>query len=588
MTYQKQAWQNRIVDPVTGAVIQEGTRFTETRMNHIEEGIFAAHTFSESIVGEVNTGFVSTSGGSMGLAFTASGLTASWTAGIAFVKGVRIEVSVGSIHLHQTQGQYLYLDTDGVVKITTSSTVADANCPLWYFATDASKVLTSSDRRRSIGIAKQLDLKAHTDDKSNPHGVTPTKIGAETPAGAQAKVDAHANKATGAHKASAISIEDAAKQFTATNVEGALAELFTSVGDGKALVATAITDKGGTVAGTAPHSFSELAESVSSIRVGDFSIGDTIPVATIFGHPLIFTRLFSCPGTYCFHAVANESFRGTNGTNFYAFSTTQTIWSVAAGSTRFFSTLPSGETYYLNTSGYFYLVSASGVATRLTGGAEAVAGAGDNSAFHCDGTNIYVGSQNGYLWRYVISGTTVEKVWRIRPRTTSVSTIAIDSEGNVYAIFNGNGSEVLSGYFGKFSTSGVTKFLVAQSGFGGVGSVHVDEFDRIYTTFSNMFSRHSSDGSVVWSKQLDNSAAILGFDADGYVYCNHGLYTQKIDPNGSVVWSSEDVNKNPLLKSHTPGAMKNGVVGKTLFIPLDQFLTTSGIVAKAAQEIVLR
>ncbi|MFD2172450.1 hypothetical protein [Tumebacillus lipolyticus] len=225
MTYQKQTWQNRIVDPVSGAVIQEGTRITETRMNHIEEGIFDAHTLAESIVGEVNNGFVLTSGGSMGLGFTASGLTASWTTGIGFVKGVRLDVSVGSIPLHPTQGQYLYLDSDGAVKITTSSSVADAKCPLWYFATDASKVLTSTDRRRSIGIAKQSDLKAHLDDKSNPHGVTTAQIGAETPAAAQAKVDAHANKATGAHTASAISIADVGGNFAATDVEGALNEL---------------------------------------------------------------------------------------------------------------------------------------------------------------------------------------------------------------------------------------------------------------------------------------------------------------------------------------------------------------------------
>lgn len=214
MTYQKQTWQNRIVDPVSGAVIQAGTRFTENRMNHIEEGISAAHALSESIVGEVNSSFVSVSGGSMGLVFTAGGLTASWTAGAAYVNGVRLDVATGYIPLHPTQGQYLYLDTDGVVKITTSSSIADAKCPLWYFATDASKVLAATDRRRSIGIAKQSDLKAHMDDKSNPHGVTPAQIGAETPAGAQAKLDAHSARTDNPHGVTAAQIGAA----TATNL----------------------------------------------------------------------------------------------------------------------------------------------------------------------------------------------------------------------------------------------------------------------------------------------------------------------------------------------------------------------------------
>ncbi|MEZ2737770.1 hypothetical protein ACBQ08_28505, partial [Aneurinibacillus aneurinilyticus] len=47
-------------------------------------------------------------------------------------------------------GQYIYLDTDGVVKRTTSQTTANAGLLLWYFATDASKVITSTDRRRTI------------------------------------------------------------------------------------------------------------------------------------------------------------------------------------------------------------------------------------------------------------------------------------------------------------------------------------------------------------------------------------------------------------------------------------------------------
>ncbi|ASJ54852.1 hypothetical protein BP422_15530 [Brevibacillus formosus] len=51
-------------------------------------------------------------------------------------------------------------------------------------------------------------------------------------------------------------------------IDSKLAELFTSVGNGKNQVKTAIIAKGGTVAGTSPHSFQELVNGVNSIVKG--------------------------------------------------------------------------------------------------------------------------------------------------------------------------------------------------------------------------------------------------------------------------------------------------------------------------------
>ena len=42
-------------------------------------------------------------------------------------------------------------------------------------------------------------IAGHRDNKDNPHSVTPSQIGAETPAGAQAKVAAHAGTGGSAH-----------------------------------------------------------------------------------------------------------------------------------------------------------------------------------------------------------------------------------------------------------------------------------------------------------------------------------------------------------------------------------------------------
>ncbi|GED16405.1 hypothetical protein [Aneurinibacillus migulanus] len=169
MAYNKQTWKDEIpdltkpikdasgkqkMDPQTGRplyeLVQEGTRITSARLNHAEQGIEDAHILIEQLAKEWGGSFVASPSGTAGFQFIAAGLTASWTAGVGYVAGRRFEVAAGSLTLNPTQGQYIYLDTDGVVKRTTSQATANAGLLLWYFATDASKVITSTDRRRTI------------------------------------------------------------------------------------------------------------------------------------------------------------------------------------------------------------------------------------------------------------------------------------------------------------------------------------------------------------------------------------------------------------------------------------------------------
>lgn len=172
MAYQKQEWVPHIVDPTkpvidlqtgkqavdpqTGRVlwetVQEGTRFTPGRMNYMEQGIYDSHVLVENFAREFAGNFIAAPNGSPGLQFTASGLIASWTAGVAYVGGRRFDVASGSMTLNATQGQWLYIDVDGVVKKTTSQATADAALPLWYFATDASQTITSMDRRNILNL----------------------------------------------------------------------------------------------------------------------------------------------------------------------------------------------------------------------------------------------------------------------------------------------------------------------------------------------------------------------------------------------------------------------------------------------------
>ncbi|KZE55780.1 hypothetical protein AV540_00050 [Brevibacillus parabrevis] len=158
MSYQKNTWIDHIVDPSTGDVVQQGTKFTATRANHMESGIERAHQLIEDLAQTaVGSAVVS------GLAFTNSGLTATWTAGTAYVNGVRFEMQAGSITLNPTLDQYIYLDSDGTVKKTTSQADAKAKCMLWYFSTDSSGVIAASDSRSVIDsnqFVKQSEVAA--------------------------------------------------------------------------------------------------------------------------------------------------------------------------------------------------------------------------------------------------------------------------------------------------------------------------------------------------------------------------------------------------------------------------------------------
>lgn len=63
-----------------------------------------------------------------------------------------------------------------------------------------------------------------------------------------------------------VPIADAGGVFSSTHVEGALSELFTSVSNGKTLIAGAVTDKGVTTSAT--DSFSTMAANIGDISTG--------------------------------------------------------------------------------------------------------------------------------------------------------------------------------------------------------------------------------------------------------------------------------------------------------------------------------
>lgn len=77
-----------------------------------------------------------------------------------------------------------------------------------------------------------------------------------------------AESAQQAHLAKNIGLEDTAGNFTATELEGAMSELFTNVSNGKLLIGGAITDVDESVVIPTEPSFGDLASAISRISTG--------------------------------------------------------------------------------------------------------------------------------------------------------------------------------------------------------------------------------------------------------------------------------------------------------------------------------
>ncbi|GLY11429.1 phage tail protein [Pseudobacillus badius] len=130
---------------------------------------------------------------------------------------------------------------------------------------------TSTAEAATANAVKKVNdaLVTHSAEKA-----TTTKLGHVKPDGSTITVDTNGVISAAEMIASNVKLEDTAGNFTATNVEEALSELFINVSNGKTLVGGTITDVDPSVNIPAEPTFQDLATAIASMVSVEFIPGD--------------------------------------------------------------------------------------------------------------------------------------------------------------------------------------------------------------------------------------------------------------------------------------------------------------------------
>lgn len=156
-------------------------------------------------------------------------------------------------------------------------------------------------------VAAITELKNNLDSLDEATGNSFTQITNTFNDLAQIVSEHQAETTQNAHLAKNIGIEDTAGNFTATELEGAMSELFTNVSNGKSLVGGAITDVDPNVVVPTDPTFQDLADGIGQISTGKKWASGTVTVTSSFS----ITGLNFRPSKLLFYTIS-----GTDNTVF--------------------------------------------------------------------------------------------------------------------------------------------------------------------------------------------------------------------------------------------------------------------------------
>jgi len=170
-------------------------------------------------------------------------------------------------------------------------------------------------------------------------------------------------------------------------------ELFTSVSNGKSLIAGAITDKG--VPTLPSDTFQVMANNINQIPVGDYSIGDLLPSSSV--------EYLACIWSFTGHTDSVYAVAVDNDGYVYSGGYDDTVRKISPSGTQVWSFTGHTDSVY--------------------------AVAVDNDGYVCSG------SFDETVRKISPSGT---QVWSFTGHTNYVRAVAVDNDGYVYSGSNDN------------------------------------------------------------------------------------------------------------------------------------------------------
>lgn len=337
------------------------------------------------------------------------------------------------------------------------------------------------------------------------------------------------------------------KTTNKTNLVNAVNEIFTSASNGKTKVATAITGKGVPASGS--DSYDTLSSKITSIKVGDYSVGDYIPdyhINQIYKYGEVWSFTNTCrdiiremdidKNNYIYYRTFNSIAKVSPEGN--------EVWTINISSNDSFNVIHLGNNGYLyviyQTYRNYYFIQKR----RISDGEEISSRSIDYgiSAMKVDNNgNIYCitipdGDNNRYIkkinceWDEIFS-------YNVEYYATQ---FVIDNNGYFYI------TSTSTGGIKKMSPDGKTVWSIGYSNkpFINQSAVATDT-NYVYVSFGNILKQISSNGEERWNftghTSNINSIAI---DKEGYIYTGSDDKTvKKISPNGREIWTFKEQDR---------------------------------------------